>query len=360
MVLRGDFTRALTEFWADGPSSETPPGHWNSIANHVSDELTTFRIGGSGSAVDRLEWDVKMYFALNAALHDAGCAAWSVKRHYNGWRPIGPIRYCGGLGQSSNPELPSFHKDGLPLVADLIELVTDATVSSGRHTGLTPGKIAVLSWPGQPDDPATETSGVRWLHAEDWMTYQKKTFVTPGFPGYISGHSTFSRAAAEAMTGFTGSKWFPGGLGSYTLPGLVNEAGPTAAVTLQWASYYDAADQVGLSRIWGGIHPPADDIAGRLVGSEVGISAWNLAKKFFDGSVLNSDVNVTSRKTENNVELRFDAVRSLHYTLQASTNAAGPYENVGPSSHALEASIASTNAVSETHQFFRVSASLAP
>jgi len=82
-VLRGDFTRALTEFWADGPSSETPPGHWNSIANHVSDDMTVRRVGGTGPEVDRLEWDVKLYFALNAALHDAACAAWSVKRHYN-------------------------------------------------------------------------------------------------------------------------------------------------------------------------------------------------------------------------------------------------------------------------------------
>ncbi|HTG44610.1 MAG TPA: hypothetical protein VK633_08775, partial [Verrucomicrobiae bacterium] len=245
IVLRGDFTRALTEFWADGPSSETPPGHWNAIANKVSDEMPVKRIGGSGPEVDRLEWDVKLYFALNAALHDAGAAAWSVKRYYNAWRPISAIRYSGGLGQSSNPALPSYHTNGLPLVPDLIELVTDDTVASGRHAGLTPGKIAVFSWPGQPVTPAEDTSGVRWIHAEDWMTYQKKTFVTPGFPGYISGHSTFSRSAAEIMTAVTGSKWFPQGLGSYTLPGLVIEAGPAQPVTLQWASYYDAADQVG-------------------------------------------------------------------------------------------------------------------
>ena len=66
IVLRGDFTRALTEFWADGPSSETPPGHWNAIANHVSDDMPVKRIGGTGPEVDRLEWDVKLYFALNA------------------------------------------------------------------------------------------------------------------------------------------------------------------------------------------------------------------------------------------------------------------------------------------------------
>jgi hypothetical protein len=363
IVLRGDFTRALTEFWADGPSSETPPGHWNSIANHVSDELTSFRIGGTGPEVDRLEWDVKMYFALNAAVSDAGCAAWAVKRFYNAWRPIGPIRYCGGLGQSSNPELPSYHTNGLPLVPDLIELVTEDSVNSGRHAGLTPGKIAVKSWPGQPEDPANETSGVHWIHAENWMTYQKKTFVTPGFPGYISGHSTFSRAAAEALTAFTGSKWFPNGLGSYTLPSLVNEAGPTAPVTLQWASYYDAADQVGLSRIWGGIHPPADDIAGRLVGAEVGQTAWALAKKFFDGSVANSEVSLATRKIDSsNVELRYNAVRGLYYKVLSSDNPAGPYTDGGaPAQIALEASVASTNSVSgQTHRFYRVSSSLNP
>lgn len=362
MVLRGDFTRALTEFWADGPSSETPPGHWNSIANHVSDEMEVRKIGGTGPEVDRLEWDVKLYFTLNAALHDAGCAAWSVKRHYNGWRPLSAIRYCGGLGQSSNPSGPSYHPNGLLLVPDLIEVVTQETVDSGRHAGLTPGKIAVYSWPGQPEVPAEETSGVKWVHAEDWMTYQKKTFVTPGFPGYISGHSTFSRSAAEAMTGITGSKWFPHGLGKYTLPSLVNEKGPTQPVTLEWASYYDAADQVGLSRIWGGIHPPADDGAGRRVGSQVGQSAWALAKKFFDGNVGDSQSMVASKKLpENKVEVRYTAVRGLYYKVEMADNVNGPYSNGGaPGVVATEMSVPTTHDVSGGQKFFRVSSSLAP
>lgn len=362
VVLRGDFTRALTEFWADGPSSETPPGHWNAIANHVSDDMPVKRIGGTGPEVDRLEWDVKLYFALNAGLFDAGCAAWSVKRYYNAWRPLSAIRYCGGLGQSSDPGLPSYHTNGLPLVPGLIELVTTASVNSGRHAGLTPGKIAVLSWPGQPAFPDTETSGVRWVHAESWLTYQKKTFVTPGFPGYISGHSTFSRSAAEVMTAITGSKWFPNGLGDYTLPGLVNELGPTQPVKLQWASYYDAADQVGLSRIWGGIHPPADDFAGRRVGAQVGQSAWDLARRFFDGSVINSAVHLATRKLDgNNMELRFNAVRGLFYKVQSSANVGGPYADVGGAGQlAYEASVASTNLLGDARRFFRVSTSLAP
>lgn len=362
MVLRGDYTRALTEFWADGPSSETPPGHWNSIANHVSDEIGVKRIGGSGPEVDRLEWEVKLYLALNAAVHDAACAAWSVKRHYNAWRPIGPIRYCGGLGQCSDPGLPSYHTNGLPLVPDLIELVTEETIASGRHAGLTAGKIAVFCWPGQPEFPDTDTSGVKWVHAEDWMPYQKKTFVTPAFPGYISGHSTFSRAAAEVMTEFTGSKWFPNGLGIYTISQLINEAGPTQPVTLQWASYYDAADEVGLSRIWGGIHPPVDDFAGRRVGAEVGKAAWGLARKFFDGTVANSPANLVARKLDaENMELRFNAVRGLYYKVESAAEAAGPYSNTGGNAQvALEASIASTNAVGGERKFFRVSSSLAP
>ena len=245
---------------------------------------------------------------------------------------------------------------------DLIELVTDATVSSGRHAGLTPGKIAIFCWPGQPEFPDTDTSGVHWIHAEDFIPYQKRTFVTPAFPGYISGHSTFSRAAAEAATAFTGSKWFPNGLGTYTITHLINEAGPTQPVTLQWASYYDAADQVGLSRICGGIHPPADDFAGRRVGSEVGISAWKLARKFFDGSVINSEIKLTTYKLDgNNMELRFNAVRGLYYKVHTSTNVEGPYSNGGGSGQvALEASVASTNSLSDAQKFFRVSASLAP
>ena len=194
------------------------------------------------------------------------------------------------------------------------------------------------------------------------MTYQKKTFVTPAFPGYISGHSTFSRSAAEAMTAFTGSKWFPNGLGSYTITHLINEAGPTQPVTLQWASYYDAGDQVGLSRIWGGIHPPVDDFAGRRVGSQVGTNAWALVQKFFDGSVINSPVSLTARKLDaNNLEVRYNAVRGLYYKVLTSANVAGPYSDGGnPAQRAFEASVATTNVLSSPQMFFRVSTSLAP
>jgi hypothetical protein len=87
------------------------------------------------------------------------------------------------------------------------------------------------------------------------------------------------------MTAFTGDAYFPGGLATYTAPAgsLGFEAGPTQDVTLEWATYYDAADQAGQSRIFGGIHITADDFAGRKLGSLCGKDAWDLAQQYFSG-----------------------------------------------------------------------------
>ncbi|MCH2222434.1 MAG: hypothetical protein MK097_19245, partial [Dechloromonas sp.] len=84
IVPRGDYARVLAEFWADGPESETPPGHWFVILNEVSDhELLEKRVGGSGEIVGDLEWDVKAYLLMGGAMHDAAIAAWSVKGWYD-------------------------------------------------------------------------------------------------------------------------------------------------------------------------------------------------------------------------------------------------------------------------------------
>lgn len=286
-VLRADLGRALAEFWADGPSSETPPGHWNTIANAVSDQLDPdLRIGGRGAVVDRLEWDVKTYLALNGAVHDAAIAAWGAKGHYDYSRPISMIRYLAGLGQSSDPDGPSYHPDGLPLEPGLVEVVTAESSAPGeRHEALVEhvGEVAVHAWTGRPEDPETEVGGVGWLLAAEWVPYQMPTFVTPSFAGYISGHSTFSRAAAEVLGGITGSPYFPGGLGTYTVEAdsLEFEAGPSTDVVLQWATYADAADQAGISRLYGGIHVRADDLQGRLVGHACGEAAWEKAQRYY-------------------------------------------------------------------------------
>ena len=121
------------------------------------------------------------------------------------------------------------------------------------------GELALRGWRGSPKDRLTQVGGVGWRLAADWIPYQLPTFVTPAFPAYVSGHSTFSRAAAEVLAAYTGSAFFPGGLYHSKIPagGLKFEAGPSAEIDLQWATYFDAADQAGRSRLWGGIHIPA-------------------------------------------------------------------------------------------------------
>jgi membrane-associated phospholipid phosphatase len=128
---------------------------------------------------------------------------------------------------------------------------------------------------------------VGWIRAVEWVPYQLPTFVTPAFAGYVSGHSTFSRAAAEVLTSITGSEYWPGGLGEWTIAAdsLEFEAGPAEPVTLQWATYADAADEAGRSRLYGGIHVRADDLAGRMVGQQAGEAAWELASRHYAGTV---------------------------------------------------------------------------
>jgi hypothetical protein len=289
VVNNGDFARVMAEFWADGPKSETPPGHWNVLANLVSDELApNLRVGGRGPVVDRLEWDVKLYFALNGAVHDAAIAAWGLKGDYDGTRPISMIRYMAELGQSSDPKGPSYNPEGLPLVPGLIEVITKATTAPGQRLAALAahvGEIAIRAWAGNPPDPKTQIGGVRWMLAVNWVPYQLPTFVTPAFQGYISGHSAFSRAAAEVLTGFTGSEYFPGGVSGYTIKAgsLKFESGPTTDIRLEWATYYDASDQAGQSRLYGGIHVQADDFTGRKIGSQCGKEAWALAQRYYAG-----------------------------------------------------------------------------
>ncbi|RYG66389.1 hypothetical protein EON77_17500, partial [bacterium] len=199
-VPRGDFGRVMAEFWADGPKSETPPGHWNTLANAVSYHPAFARAPfGAGPALDPLEWDVKLYVALNGALHDAAIAAWELKRVHDSVRPITLARVLGGRGQCSDPALPSYAADGIPLVPGLVELVTAESLASGRHAGLEHfvGDVVIRAWRGEPGDRRDRVGGIAWVRAVDWAPYQRRNFVTPAFPGYVSGHSTFSRAAAE-------------------------------------------------------------------------------------------------------------------------------------------------------------------
>jgi hypothetical protein len=291
IVPRGDFARVMAEFWADGPKSETPPGHWNVLANLVADNPAFERkLFGRGEPLDPLAWDVHTYLALNGAVHDAAITAWDLKRRKATSRPICLIRWMGAKGQSSDPHGPSYDPDGLLLVPGLVEVITKESSAPGQrheHLAFHVGEIAVRGWPGEPGDRANQDAGIRWVRAVEWVPYQRRTFVTPAFPGFISGHSTFSRAGAEVLTAVTGSPYFPGGYAEYVAPAgsfLTFEKGPSKDVHLGWASYADAADEAGQSRLWGGIHIEPDDLVGRKLGYRVGQDAIARARQYFDGS----------------------------------------------------------------------------
>ena len=286
LVKRGDYARVLAEFWADGPDSETPPGHWFTILNYVSDHpLFEKKYRGSGAVVDDLEWDVKTYFILGGAMHDVAVSTWGIKGYYDSVRPVSAIRYMASKGQCTDPNLPSYHPEGLALIPGFVELIYPGDPLAGlQNENLY--KIKAKAWRGPTfiGNAQTDVAGVDWVLADYWWPYQRPTFVTPPFAGYISGHSTYSRAAAEVMEKITGSPYFPGGLGEFVAKKneyLVFEDGPSEDIKLQWAAYRDASDQSSLSRIWGGIHPPADDIPGRKNGIKIAANAFTKAERYF-------------------------------------------------------------------------------
>lgn len=124
------------------------------------------------------------------------------------------------------------------------------------------------------------------------------------------------------LAAITGSPYFPGGLGTFNCPSnsfLLTEKGPSQTVEMQWGTYYDAADQAGLSRLYGGIHPSADDFPGRIAGSQCGLGAWALARQYFDGSILSNTVNVAlTPSNPGQLELRYSTLRGFHYKLQTA------------------------------------------
>jgi hypothetical protein len=287
LVKQGDYCRVIAEFWVDGPNTYSPPGHWLKFLNKVSYHKDFKRKwNGKGKVLSQLDWDIKSYFLLCGTMHDAAIACWSAKGYYDYVRPISAIRYLASLGQSSDVNRPSYNSSGLKLEKGLVELVTskDSLVGNNKeHLN----KVKIYNWRG-PDainNPYNDTAGVGWILAENWWPYQRYTFTTPPFAGYTSGHSTFSIASAKLLTYISGSPYFPDGLETYTAEKnefLGFENGPSETVTLQWATFYDAAIETCLSRVWGGIHPPVDDIEGRRTGKKVAENAIEFSKFFFN------------------------------------------------------------------------------
>jgi len=164
-------------FWADGAGTETPPGHWNSIAQIIG--------AGRGNT---LEENGRLFALLNIAMADAAICSWDAKYIYHFWRPVTAIAFA-------EPQL-------------------------------------------------------------NWMSF----IVTPPFPDYTSGHSTFSAAAATVLPLFFGTEDLPFTTGSDFLPGVFRS----------FSTCQDAAEEAALSRIYGGIHFRSASEDGLQAGSSIG------------------------------------------------------------------------------------------
>jgi hypothetical protein len=253
LAMNGGLTleqKAIVEFMRDGPRSTGQSGHWLRFAQAVSvrDKYD----------VDR---DVKLFFAVGNVAMDAFIAAWEAKRYYDSSRPWTLVRhYYAG-------------KD-------------------------------VRGWAGPG-------KGVAMLKASDWHPYSPYVFITPPFPGYVSGHSTVSAASAKMLELFTGSDHFGATevrhAGELTEPGISCEvkqmvdgrAGASIAadgvVTLNLPTFTATAEMAGISRVLGGYHIQADNVAGLEMGRKVAEYVWPVALSYFNGTAGKGGELATSK-----------------------------------------------------------------
>ena len=130
---------------------------------------------------------------------------------------------------------------------------------------------------------------------------------------------------------------------------------------MQWATYYDAADQAGISRIWGGIHPPIDNLIGRRAGAQCGQGVWALAQKYFDGSITNTSFAVAIRAASPGCEISHDTYRGLFYKLQSRADFSQPFtDDPAGFVQAFDSSMVHDDNAAASQKFFRVISALAP
>ena len=202
-----DRTKCQVDFFANNPGSITPPGQWMKFCELVS--------RNDQNSLDR---DVVMFCMLAQAMLDASIAAWDCKRAFDYIRPISAIRHF--------------------------------------YRGQT-----LTSWTGEGGGPGP-------VLGENWRPYQRTTSPSPNFPEFVSGHSTFSGAAAGVLAALRGD--------SINLSFTVAAGGirfdptvPSAPVVFSWSSLSAVAAAAGMSRRYGGIHFQQGDLLGRDLGAKV-------------------------------------------------------------------------------------------
>jgi hypothetical protein len=246
-----DEQKIIAEFWEDGGGTAFPPGTFMSFGHFVS-----------ARDDHSLDEDVAMFLALGNAVFDAGVATWHSKVEYDYARPIRVIRDLGELG----------------LIGEMG--VDELTGETG---------YVVQAWGGV--DPETGLGlGTRTILAENFVTFQRPgADPSPPFSEYTSGHSAFSAAGAEVLRLFTGSDAF-GGSVTFAPGSIQFEPNvPAAETTLAWDTFTAAADESGLSRLYGGIHFTEGNVNGIALGRQTGADAFDLAMSFLDGTAVDTD-----------------------------------------------------------------------
>jgi hypothetical protein len=219
-----DRKKSMAVYWSDGPGSETPPGHWNLIAQWLSRR--------HGQSLDQ---DAKMFLALNGGLLDASIAAWECKYMFDYARPVSLIRHF----------------------------------KAGR---------TVTAWRGP-------YLGVGPIQGETWRPYLP-TPNFPEYTSGHSTFSAAAAAVLKDFRGadaFNASARVAKGT-SFVEPATDTQVGvPATDQVLTWARFEDAANEAGLSRRYGGIHWQFGDIYARDNGKKTGEGAFSLAKKLWEG-----------------------------------------------------------------------------
>ena len=216
-----DEDKVQVDYWAANPGTSAPAGMWSDFAALISEQ--------DGQSLDE---DVKLFFTMGQAVHDAGIAAWDTKRAYDTGRPITVIR--------------NFYRGQM-----------------------------IRSWAG----PGL---GTQWIPGEQWHPYQRAYRPTPAFAEFVSGHSTFSAVAATAMAGLRGDKV----KFKFVFPANSIGPEPTAPaqdVKLKYNALSDLADDAGYSRRLGGIHFERGDLKGRELGRRVGQAVLARCQSLFNG-----------------------------------------------------------------------------